>query len=236
MREFIENFTVNELLLAKLEKRNISLRPVQATLGSLKLSLDSECSNLSVLTPKEEEDFSSAFIDVFPLIKGSSERKNREQDWLGFRRTVNKLLKLLKSKEENFRWFLNAMLAFKLELHFMKLSVHLKKGRSFLKCRKMLTNYMTAYAYYKSEFVGNYESQFRVKAFWPKEWFLDYIMKDFEGVNFWAPLGYDKLLTQVYDICMKFTLEEQRVSGHHEAYLNLDKRIGDMEVLSSLKK
>lgn len=64
MQKFIEKFKVNEFLLAKVGAWNISLRPAQVTLGSLILSLDRECPNLSSLTPKEGEELSSAFVVI----------------------------------------------------------------------------------------------------------------------------------------------------------------------------
>lgn len=177
-----------------------------------------------------------AFIDIFPLDGASSESQRREQDWLGFRRTANKLMILPKSSRENFKWFFKRIGNFQIRTALYEIECAFNKRKKLSKVQRKLANYMTAYAYNESEFVGSYGSQFGVKAFWPKEWFSDYITKDFEGIKVRVPIGYDKLLTQVYGNYMKLPPEEKRVSGHHVAYLNLDKRLGDKEVLSLLNK
>lgn len=61
MDAFIEKFKIKELLIVKVGCWNISLRPAQITLGSLVLSLDRPCREMSGLTEDESRDLGQAF-------------------------------------------------------------------------------------------------------------------------------------------------------------------------------
>lgn len=176
------------------------------------------------------------FIDIFPLDGASSNLQERAKDWLSFRRAANKLMILPKPAWENFKWFFRHIRSFHLRTALYEVECAFNKQNKRSLILQKLKTIMTDNSFEEAEYVGSYCSQFGVKAFWPKEWFSDYIIKNFEGIKVRVPIGYDKLLTQVYGDYMKLPPEEKRVSGHHIAYLNLDKRIEDWEVLSLLNK
>lgn len=71
MKEFKEKFQVEELLIFKVGNWNISLRPVQVTLGSLVLSLNRKCPELSDLTSEETGDLSEVFKKIEEILKKS---------------------------------------------------------------------------------------------------------------------------------------------------------------------
>lgn len=69
MNEFKKKFKIDELLIFSLNGWNVSLRPAQVTLGSLVLSLDRKCPELSQLTIKETSGLSEVFKKIETLLK-----------------------------------------------------------------------------------------------------------------------------------------------------------------------
>lgn len=67
MEAFVKKFEIEKLLIKKIGAWNISLRPVQVTLGSLVLSLDRHCPLMSGLTAKEASDLATAFSEIDKL-------------------------------------------------------------------------------------------------------------------------------------------------------------------------
>ena len=73
------------------------------------------------------------------------------------------------------------------------------------------------YPYESSKYLGTIESAFnsignRVE----RECFSDFVLVEFEGKQFRAPIGYDAILTKIYGDYMQLPPEEKRVS-HHSA-------------------
>lgn len=176
------------------------------------------------------------FIDIFPLDGASSISGERAKDWLDFRRSANKLMILPKSTSENFKWFFKRLLKMQLRTASYELECAFNKRGKRSEILQKLKGLMTSHSYEKAEYVGSYGSQFGIKAFWPKEWFDGYIIKEFEGVKVRVPIGYDKLLTQVYGDYMKLPPTAERVSNHHVAFLDLERRLDLNEVIRKIKK
>lgn len=177
-----------------------------------------------------------AFIDIFPLDGASSDPEERAKDWLDFRRTANKLMILPKPVGENIKWFFDRLFKFQLRTAVYELECAFNKKNKRHRILQKLRGLMTHHVYEKADYVGSYGSQFGVKAFWPKEWFSNYVIAEFEGLKVRIPSGYDKLLTQVYGDYMQLPPVEKQVSHHHVAYLNLDKRVDIQDVLTFIKK
>lgn len=176
------------------------------------------------------------FIDIFPLDGASSIKKERENDWLYFRRTANKLMVLPKSNKSNIKWFFDRLFKLQLRTSWYEIYYAFNKNSKSKKIQGILETLMTQHVFSRAEYVGSYGSQFGIKAFWPKEWFEGYEIMCFEGLNVRIPKGYDHILTQVYGNYMSLPPLENRVSGHHVAYLNLDRRLEVEEVLKLIGK
>lgn len=71
MDAFKDKFRIDDLLLARVGAWNISLRPKQVTIGSLVLSLDRQCPEMSGLTSGEAADLSKAFLKIEEILQTS---------------------------------------------------------------------------------------------------------------------------------------------------------------------
>lgn len=71
MKEFKKKFQIDALLIKKVGSWNISLRPKQVTIGSLVLSLDRKCPEMSDLTPEETKELSEAFKTINKIFSSS---------------------------------------------------------------------------------------------------------------------------------------------------------------------
>lgn len=176
-----------------------------------------------------------AFIDIFPLDGASFISNERKKDWLHFRRMANKLMILPKSSRDNVKWFFDRLFKLQLRTAWYEITCSFNKDVKGKKIHDVLRKIMTRHVYCNAKYVGSYGSQFGIKAFWPKEWFANYETMFFEGFQVRVPTGYKDILTQVYGDYMTLPSIENRVSGHHVAYLNLEKRIGVEEVLKLIK-
>ncbi|MCY4778537.1 LicD family protein [Sphingobacterium sp. UT-1RO-CII-1] len=177
-----------------------------------------------------------AFIDIFPLDGASFNEGVREKDWLNFRRTANKLMILPKTRYSNIKWFFDRLFKLQFRTALNEIRCSFNKKSTYKDVHHILRKIMTRNTYEKSKYVGSYGSQFGVKAFWPKEWFESYEIMSFEGLEVRIPAAYNLILAQVYGNYMELPPIEKRVSQHHVAYLNLEKRINIDEVLILIKK
>ena len=77
------------------------------------------------------------------------------------------------------------------------------------------------YPYDQCEMVGSFDCCWNGKGNWvKKEVYDDYVLVDFEGHKFKAPIGYDTLLTNIYGDYMTPPPEDKRASAHGtKAYL-----------------
>lgn len=68
-----------------------------------------------------------------------------------------------------------------------------------------------------------------------KEWFDDYLLMPFEGIDVRIPVGYKEYLTHVYGNYMELPPEEKRVSRHYHYYVNLEERktIEEIRIIKS---
>ena len=73
------------------------------------------------------------------------------------------------------------------------------------------------------------------KVIYEKSLFSSYTEAAFEGVPVRLPCGNHQLLTQIYGDYMTPPPPEKRVSGHHNYYTDLSRRLTVREVLSEMK-
>ncbi len=86
------------------------------------------------------------------------------------------------------------------------------KRRTLLKKAEILHK---QYPYESCEYVACYESAFNsIKNRVLKEDFEDFILVKFEGLDFRAPIGYDRILKNIYGDYMQLPPKEQQITHH----------------------
>lgn len=71
MKEFLEKFQIEKLLITKVGNWNVSLRPLQTTLGALVVSLNRPCVSLADLTDEEALQLNKVFKLVNEILHGA---------------------------------------------------------------------------------------------------------------------------------------------------------------------
>lgn len=71
MKDFLRKFQIEELLLTQLGNWNVSLRPLQTTLGALVISLNRPCLSLADLTDEESLQLNKVFKLVNEILQSS---------------------------------------------------------------------------------------------------------------------------------------------------------------------
>lgn len=176
------------------------------------------------------------FIDVFPLDGAPANLSQRNKQLLGFRRAANKLLVLPKSITINVRSGLTRIFNLQIRTAYNEFRYALNKKRNREKVLAEIDGYMLETDYSSSSYCGNYGGMWGIKEFGPKEWFDGYELGNFEGISVRLPRGYHELLTQMYGDYMQLPPLDKRVSHHHVAYLNLEKRVEIDKVLKLIRK
>ena len=74
------------------------------------------------------------------------------------------------------------------------------------------------------------------KEIFKKEWFDDYLLMPFEGIEVRIPIGFDAYLTHVYGDYMELPPKEKRITRHYHYYLNLEERKTIDEIIDIKKK
>lgn len=67
----------------------------------------------------------------------------------------------------------------------------------------------------KSEFTGDVWSDRLEKLIFPAKWFEDYVEMKFEDTTVRLPIGWEKMLQQMFDEYMELPPKEEQIS-HHE--------------------
>ena len=142
-------------------------------------------------------------IDIFPL-DGQPEIDKAYVKWYKKLRTLYK----------RYWWH---------SLHFAKgywkinLRVLLCKpfGISKAKCLDKAEKLHKMYPYNESKYIGSIECLYDLADYrYEKKWFDDYVLLEFEGKKFKAPVGYDEVLTKTYGDYMKLPPIEEQVTHH----------------------
>ena len=82
------------------------------------------------------------------------------------------------------------------------------------------------YPYEKSAYVGAVETIFNFpQNRFKKEWFSESIEMDFENKRFKVPIGYDKILTQMYGDYMKLPPKEKQITHHSNNNYRLEEQL-----------
>lgn len=143
-------------------------------------------------------------IDVFPL-------DGQPSDAADYSKWYDKLNKIYNLYTIN---ILDTAGSFKRKVYVNAVRVLFNKNRLIKKADKLHAKY----PYKDSQYVGTVACAFNSpKNRAEKKHFDDFVMLEFEGQSFRAPIGYKEILTATYGDYMKLPPEEQRVT-HHSNY------------------
>lgn len=94
---------------------------------------------------------------------------------------------------------------------YVKNILRLDKKKIMLKVKEVNDNYSND----NSKFIGCTSSLYNsIKNRHKKEWYSARVLVDFEGHKFYAPVGYDSILKQMYGDYMQLPPKEQQITHH----------------------
>lgn len=179
---------------------------------------------------KERPYITGVFIDVFPMDLSSKKPQEIMKDL----KKYNLFLNLYQSSVTSNS--LKDIVHYLVHKHFRFafhgfLSLFTRKRRNyFLKRLQRLDDFNYSvigdyFVLFSACYVYKYE-----KEILRQEWFNDYVLMPFEGMEVRVPIGYHEYLSYVYGDYMKLPPEEDRVSRHNVYYINLHKRLSISEI------
>lgn len=158
-------------------------------------------------------------IDIFPL-DGQPEGESKYNKWYD---------KLMQTYKLHGLCGIDDSIKIKRRIALLIIKVLTGGRKSLLKKAERLHK---KYPYNTSKYIGSIESAFDERTVrFPREWFDESILVEFEGHKLPAPKEYDKILRKVYGNYMTFPPKEQQVIHH----LNKMFLLEGEESLKSLK-
>ena len=160
------------------------------------------------------------YVDIFPIDGTSSDLVEAKRETKTFKHITNKLDATL--AHLTFKEYISLLFQPKEWGRMAYQTAAFLFGRETIRKRiiRKLNAIVSAHDYSTATYVSNY-------AFlWvqPKEWFTTTTKKTFEGTEVNLPGGYHNYLTDIFGDYMQLPPEEERVSLHHHAYVDLYKR------------
>ncbi|MBL1407269.1 LicD family protein [Sphingobacterium faecale] len=174
------------------------------------------------------------FVDIFPLDGTSSDKSEWEGLLLKYKREANKLFALARKWPFNLKVGVKQTLRFHLRTALNEFFYVLNKKDQLRKTLNKIESLSGRYDYNSADFVVNYGGMWGEREFADKKWFEGYCSMKFEGFSVRMPIGYHEYLTNIYGDYMQLPPENKRVSHHHMAYVNLDKRVSLENVLHQI--
>lgn len=156
---------------------------------------------------QEEIEELGIYIDIFPIDEIPDEEKERKKVFKKFV-FYNRLLKCYKHKDFSY-------------LSKSKISIFVKQIlKSIINIFKLKNNILNnidkiCTKYTNTNTVACITGVYFEKEIMPKSYISDYVMVEFEGEEFKAPIGYDEYLTKHYGDYMKLPPKEKQVSNHN---------------------
>ncbi|MBE5749750.1 MAG: LicD family protein [Clostridiales bacterium] len=150
------------------------------------------------------------YIDIFPLDyypTNKREKKCFERKSLLYKILIAKIFYVKKES-----------IIKKIKRNFIRIGTFFYPYKFAVKKREVLYKSVK-----NSSLVANLSGAWGEKEIFPKEWFGDGVVMEFEGVKVKAPKEYDYLLTQMYGDYMIPPRKEKQVAHHHCSIIDLDK-------------
>ena len=164
------------------------------------------------------------FIDIFPMDISDKDPKLLEKQI----RQYDRCLTLYKSSISNYSFKDLLHLLWHKHLRFFTRGVlyfftHYRKEYYYKKVKALDKEHNCKKGEYLVLFSACFAYKYRKEIF-KKEWFDDYILMPFEGIEVRMPIGYDAYLTHVYGDYMQMPSEKDRITRHFHYYMNLEER------------
>lgn len=152
---------------------------------------------------KYENGYLGVDIDIFPM-DGEPEK---EADFLVFWKKLNRIYRIFNRFTAD-----GALLSFKGKfLNFFLKMIYKNKNNILDIAEKIHKEYLYENSFFVGPVAHAYnETNNRFK----KEWFRDFVMLDFEGKKFRAPIDYDAVLGTLWRNYMEWPPEDQRITHH----------------------
>lgn len=146
-------------------------------------------------------------IDIFPIYGMPDNPTKQLKHFYKMKKYQKKVFYRLIPFDKKRKWYKNIILAliklFLLPYNFYKLRQLAKK-----------------FPYEESNNVKITSFEMKKPSVFPKEYFDNRILAEFEGKNYYIPTNYDIILKDIYGDYMKFPPEEKRVSHHsYQAFI-----------------
>ncbi|CUO46391.1 LicD family protein [Clostridium disporicum] len=84
------------------------------------------------------------------------------------------------------------------------------------KCLELMDKALKKYDYDECEYIVNFFGAYKFKEMFPKDYYKNGTMYNFENMKLVGPINYDEVLKQMYGEYMKLPPEEDR--GYHHSY------------------
>ena len=154
--------------------------------------------------PKDENTHQGVYIDLFPCDNAAASEWGRKIQFLSSKVVIAK--SLYKRGYETDSKIKRIMLAL---CRVLPMRPFLAIAKGPVKETKMVHSFLGGSSKY-------------VKSIYPKSYFAEHVMKNFEGRSFPVSKEYDKLLTQLYGDYMRIPSIEERSIKKHAILVDLD--------------
>lgn len=178
---------------------------------------DSSTTQIETYAKNSPDRFTGAFVDVFP-IDGVPKKVSARKKWIKKQHLFRSLNSLRRSKGKNQSIHKPPYLLKKIGLfiincfpynHFSNALCKYVSKFSFEKCNEIQYNV--------------YPAEELLKHLYPKSYFTDTILVDFEDIKIRIPREYDKYLKETYGNYMCPPPEENRGNWHHVYISDMEK-------------
>ncbi len=174
------------------------------------------------------------YIDIFPIDGAPDSYEDARRMERKFTKMKNKLEAI--STHNTFMEYLALLLRPKEWGRFVRKTIGFSFRKQYRKSLlRQMHNIMYRYDYDTSNIVAVYCGSYGPKEVFPKAWLEGVHQFTYEGLTVNLPIGYDNYLRHYYGDYMQLPPESKRISHHHKAYFNLDKREPDDEVIKKAR-
>ena len=194
------------------------------------------CSMSNTLWEEKRHPFIfGAFLDLFPLDMSDGDLDEAERRRSGAWETFAKYERA--SRKYSAADFFNGLISgkFRYLARIIKdtfvFRPHLEKYRQAVLDydRKIQTYKGGHYSYYYGMYGGRRET-------FPKEWFSETLMLDYEDIKVPVPSGYDSILRRVYGDYMTPPPPEKQVSNHSVYFMDVRNRLSKKQIEEIIKR
>ena len=191
--------------------------------------------NTTLWELKSQPFIIGVFVDIFPMDLTGEEPSLIEKQIKNYDKYLNLYWSSISEYSIKDIFVLLSQKHFRLfGLGIMSFFTHNKKNYYLNKLRNLdkAHNFDNGnyYVLYSACFAYQYK-----KEIFRKEWFDNYCLMPFEGIEVRVPIGFDAYLTHVYGDYMQLPPVEKRITRHYHYYMNLNERKTIQEIVQIKK-